>query len=184
MRIFEWLGSLMMIVALIEFVPNPKKAISNIPGVLQTNIRIDSNNHMELHRSIDQKEKRTGKIRKTIRCYLPGYRLVFNKNLGNGLTAANIIPDVHSAVWGVIYLCSPEAFKEMDRYEGIGGGHYEHDSVEVITDTGERFKALTYVAGEDFVVQGGSPRKDYLERILKGAREHKLPEDYIMKPEI
>ena len=34
MRIFVWLGSLMMIVALIEFVPIPKTAISRIPGVL------------------------------------------------------------------------------------------------------------------------------------------------------
>jgi hypothetical protein len=33
----------MMIVALLEFVPNPKKAISGISEVLQTNVRMVGN---------------------------------------------------------------------------------------------------------------------------------------------
>ena len=48
MRIFEWLGSLMMIVALLEFVPNPKKAIQSIPSVLATNVRMEGN-HLAVH---------------------------------------------------------------------------------------------------------------------------------------
>lgn len=48
MKIFEWLGSLMMVVALVEFVPNPKKAIQSITGVLQTNVRMDGN-HLAVH---------------------------------------------------------------------------------------------------------------------------------------
>jgi hypothetical protein len=40
MRIFEWLGSIMFLVALIEFIPNPKKALKSIPEVLATNPKI------------------------------------------------------------------------------------------------------------------------------------------------
>lgn len=43
MRIFEWLGGLMMIVALVEFIPNPKKAIQSITSVLATNVRMEGN---------------------------------------------------------------------------------------------------------------------------------------------
>ena len=40
MRIIDWLGSLMFFVALIEFIPNPKKALESIPGILAANPRI------------------------------------------------------------------------------------------------------------------------------------------------
>ncbi len=49
MKISEWLGSLILIVALMEFIPNPRKAIESIPGVLQTNVRM-SGNHLMLRR--------------------------------------------------------------------------------------------------------------------------------------
>jgi len=46
-RIFEWLGSLMFLVALLEFIPNPKKALQSIPDVLATNPRM-VNGHLIL----------------------------------------------------------------------------------------------------------------------------------------
>lgn len=39
-RLIEWLGSLMFLVALIEFVPNPKRALNSIPEVLSANPKI------------------------------------------------------------------------------------------------------------------------------------------------
>ncbi len=36
-RIFEWLGGLMFLIALMEFAPNPKKALQSIPEVLKAN---------------------------------------------------------------------------------------------------------------------------------------------------
>ena len=49
MRIFEWFGGLMMIVALMEFIPNPKKALQNIPEVLATNAKM-VNGHLVISR--------------------------------------------------------------------------------------------------------------------------------------
>lgn len=44
-RIFEWLGGLMFLIALMEFLPNPKKALQSIPEVLNAN-PIMINNHL------------------------------------------------------------------------------------------------------------------------------------------
>ncbi len=44
-RIFEWLGGLMFLIALMEFAPNPKKALQSIPEVLKAN-PIMVNNHL------------------------------------------------------------------------------------------------------------------------------------------
>ncbi len=127
----------------------------------------------------DQKKERTGDIRKAIKCYLPGYKFVFNKRGSCGEIYANILPDDNEKVWGVIYLCNPEAIKEMDVSEGVAKGHYHHIDVEVITDDGEKVSAMTYEAGSDYIVLDGKPSKEYLKKIIEGAENHGLPEDYI-----
>lgn len=40
MGIQEWLGSLMVIAAVISFIPNPKAAIKGVPEVLSTNVQM------------------------------------------------------------------------------------------------------------------------------------------------
>jgi len=36
-RILEWLGGVMFLIALLDFVPSPRKAIESIDAVLRTN---------------------------------------------------------------------------------------------------------------------------------------------------
>ncbi len=129
--------------------------------------------------SIDQKERRTGKIRESCPAVLKNHRLVFNKDDGKGSAYANIEQRTGSEVWGVIYLCNLGAFKELDRFEGVTAGHYVQEEVEVVTDKDEKVLAVAYVAGKNFVCPERQPRADYLEIILTGAYEHKLPSDYI-----
>ena len=128
---------------------------------------------------IDQKEKRTGQIRQAIRCRLRGFRFAFNKRGDGGQIYANIVPDDASEVWGVSYLCNPKAIQEMDRYEGVASGHYERLPLTVEKDSGEAIEAITYVAGEDFVCESGKPSSEYLLKIVRGARHHLLPEEYV-----
>ena len=128
---------------------------------------------------VDQKEERTGRIRQAIRSRLSGYRFVFNKRGGKGQIYANLVPDESAEVWGVVYLCDPEAIRGMDRYEGVASGHYERISVKVNQVTGETVEAITYVAGEDFVCEPGKPSVEYLGKIIYGARHHALPEEYV-----
>lgn len=128
---------------------------------------------------VDQKEKRTGRIRKAIKCNLPGYKFVFNKQGSCRQVYANILHDDNEKVWGVIYLCSPETIKEMDKCEGVTGGHYHHINVEVIKDDGEKVSAMAYEAGSEYIVSDGKPNKEYLKKIIKGAKNNGLPENYI-----
>src|SRR5215471_7450474 len=88
--------------------------------------------------SVEQKEARTGRIRRAVRCHLPRYRLAFNKQGANGNVYANIVWDEHQQVWGVIYLCNPAAMRQMDRREGVPAGHYRRAPVEVVVDNGDR----------------------------------------------
>jgi gamma-glutamylcyclotransferase (GGCT)/AIG2-like uncharacterized protein YtfP len=128
---------------------------------------------------VDQKEKRTGRIRQAVRSRLKGYRFAFNKRGGSGQIYANIVPDDAAEVSGVVYLCNPEAIRRMDQYEGVASGHYERIQVVVEKDTGETAQAITYVAGEDFVCEPGKPTDEYLGKIVSGARHHALPEEYV-----
>jgi gamma-glutamylcyclotransferase len=128
---------------------------------------------------INQKEKRTGCIRQAVRSRLIGYRFAFNKRGGSGQICANIVPDETAEVWGVVYLCNPEAIRGMDHYEGVASGHYDRIPVTVTMDTGEAAEAITYIAGQDFICEPGTPSDEYLAKIISGARHHALPEDYV-----
>ena len=118
--------------------------------------------------STDQKERRTGTIRKAIRARLDGYRIAFNKRHGDGSGKANIVRDVPRTVWGVVYRCTPAALCEMDMHEGVAGGHYRRRYVRVRCDPGDDLQAVTYVAGESFLDDSLVPTVDYLQTILRG----------------
>jgi gamma-glutamylcyclotransferase (GGCT)/AIG2-like uncharacterized protein YtfP len=132
---------------------------------------------------IDQKEERTGRIRKAIRCRLPGFSFAFNKRGDGGQVYANIVPDDSAEVWGVVYLCNPKAIVEMDRYEGVASGHYERIPVTVEAESGEKVEAITYVAGDDFICEAAKPSSEYLHKIVSGALHHCLPIEYVSKIE-
>jgi gamma-glutamylcyclotransferase len=133
--------------------------------------------------SIDQKERRSRRIRRAIPCRLSGYRFAFNKRSNKGEIYANIVPDPSAEVWGVVYLCNPAAIRELDGWEGVAGGHYEHVPVHVQSESGETIEAISYTAGDAFVCEPGKPSSDYLHRIVSGARHHGLPEEHIKQIE-
>ena len=126
-----------------------------------------------------RKQERTGLIRRSLRARLRDYRLAFNKEASGGGVYANIVPEEGSEVWGVIYLCDPTAMTQLDRNEGVMGGHYERVTVEVELEDGSSCEAETYIAGKNYVVSEDTPADWYLDFILTGASQHELPADYI-----
>lgn len=72
----------------------------------------------------------------------------------------------------------PVTVKER-RHEGVSGGHYARKMVCVRVDSGDELEAVTYVAGDAFIDDSLTPCPAYLQTILRGAREHDLPEEYI-----
>jgi len=102
-------------------------------------------------------------------------RLSFNKMGGDGTGKANIVSDQDAEVWGVAYLCSPEALDELDQAEGVPD-HYVRRSVNVALDNGDFLNAIAYVANPNKLAEGLKPSPEYLQYVLRGIRYHQLPE--------
>jgi gamma-glutamylcyclotransferase len=131
---------------------------------------------------IDQMAARTGPIatgedRPRV-ARLSDHRLVFNMRGGDGQVYANV-ESPGAAVIGVIYRCTSAALDKLDGYER----GYERRQVLVTDEDGATLEAVVYVAKPNRVVSGGKPSADYLEKVLRGARQHGLPEAYIREIE-
>ena len=101
---------------------------------------------------------------------LKGYRLAINSR-----GVATIVPDKDSLVKGVVWKISKTDESLLDIFEGVKSGFYKKKSME-IRFANSSVKALIYI---DLNSQVGAPRKDYLERIINGAKHFGLGEKYI-----
>jgi cation transport regulator ChaC len=130
---------------------------------------------------IDQKEQRTSAIRsgddRPRLARLANYRLAFNKLGSEGQVFANIMACPGDEVIGIAYRCRPSTIDSMSEREG----GYERLSVQVVIEDDSSVEAVTFVAMERNVVNEGRPSDEYLERIVTGARQHELPDEYIEK---
>lgn len=109
---------------------------------------------------------------------LQGHRLCFHKNDAgqSGKCDIQATEDHNDIVYGVIYLISPNGKEALDYYEGHGFG-YQSKTIEITTLDGDRLEALTYYAIDIDVIQ--QPYHWYKEHVLRGAREHGFPDDYV-----
>ena len=127
----------------------------------------------------DQIAARTGHAGDIKLCWVEGYEIKFNKRGKDVTGKANIAPQAGLKVWGALYQCNEQFLGEMDIYEGVLGGHYVrmHSLVEC---TGERdLTAITYAAGRSFIAKSLFPSDAHLDTILRGARHHDIPAQYI-----
>ncbi|MEN8262895.1 MAG: gamma-glutamylcyclotransferase family protein [Nitrospirota bacterium] len=77
---------------------------------------------------------------------------------------------------GVIYRIDPDQRNSLDRIEGLGNGYTTKD-VTVMSVSNKEIKALTYIATN--INNDLKPFHWYKHHVLYGARENKLPSDYI-----
>jgi gamma-glutamylcyclotransferase len=131
---------------------------------------------------IDQMIERTGPIRQGAErpriARLPDYRLVFNMRGDDGQVFANLMRP-GNGVLGVVYYCSPETLQTMDAYEK----GYERRQVRVELANDAELNAVTYFAETARIGNCSRPSAEYLQKILRGARQHGLPDAYIRKIE-
>ncbi len=127
---------------------------------------------------IDQMIARTGAIGHADHppriAHLADHRLVFQHLEPAGPAYANILCP-GDGVLGVVYRCSAAELERLDRYEG----GYDRQPVTVIDQQGEVLAATTYVVISRPAATFGRPGPEYLQRIVTGARQHGLPEEYI-----
>lgn len=110
---------------------------------------------------------------------LAGYGFRFNKlssapppDRGSG--KANVQSDALASVNGVLYEMTDKDFETL---KGMEKG-YNHVQIDV-TVKGKVRPVWTFVAQPGKVKAGLRPTQEYLAMIVRGARNHKLGEDYI-----
>jgi gamma-glutamylcyclotransferase len=107
---------------------------------------------------------------------LPGHRLAFTRySRQRRGGSADVVADAASEVWGVLYEVDDACLASMDRVEGVPHA-YRRETVAVSRADGEPIGATTYVANKAGEFQ---PNDSYLKVILRGAKAHCLPAEYI-----
>lgn len=107
---------------------------------------------------------------------LDNYELVFNKKVRGGSAGANVRPASGKTVHGVLYRMTDAALRSLDRFEGVPE-HYRRIEVNVTSSDGSKIPAQVYIASK--VEKGLRPAPHYLQTIVQGAEDHKLPAEYI-----
>jgi gamma-glutamylcyclotransferase len=97
---------------------------------------------------------------------------------------ATITADTSSQVFGVLWCLNLKHLASIDDQEGVPSKIYRRFRVEVtpLNEDGSKVSAFVYQLLAERCTSTGDaklPSKAYLEVILKGAREHKLPQFYI-----
>ena len=90
---------------------------------------------------------------------------------------ATVVREQSGEVFGVLWSLTPADEASLDAYEGIATGLYWKTTIDVEVKT-ESVRALIYVAGNS---RFGSPRKDYINKLIAAAERHQLPATYIGK---
>ena len=123
---------------------------------------------------LGRRRMRPGDARRAV---LPGWALVFDLPVGRGERAvANVVPRTGSRVHGVAWRIDPGQAAWLDRTEGVPRGYYLRAEVTVFSG-GAPLRAFTYASGRG--IPGRRPSRRYLNLILRGARHHALPEEWI-----
>jgi cation transport regulator ChaC len=126
---------------------------------------------LELHRAIRVKEARFG--------VLENYRLVFNRvsPIRPTTGCANIVPAAGHQVRGILYKISDSNISRLDVFEGAGTGRCHRERVLAMAEDNDLLEAEVYIADE--VDDNLEPSVEYLDAVIKAARESGLDETYI-----
>jgi len=110
--------------------------------------------------------------------HLHQHSLRFHKKSVDGSAKCGIAhtKSPNDLVYGVVFEILISDKHILDNYEGLGNG-YEEKTVSIILPDGKSIAAATYYATHIDVSL--KPYHWYKEHVLRGAREHALPSDYV-----
>ncbi|XP_022204592.2 gamma-glutamylcyclotransferase isoform X2 [Nilaparvata lugens] len=102
-------------------------------------------------------------------------------------SAATIVADSKSHVWGIVYEIDNKDQPNLDRQEGVAEGVYRVIKVDVESPLGKSFTCRSYqltdqpppLKNGESLPSSRFPSKIYLNTIIAGAIENKIPADYI-----
>ena len=104
--------------------------------------------------------------------FLFGYKLVFDGHSINWKDpVSNVVESPDEIVWGGIFKINKDNLAALDCYEGYHKS-YDRREATIEDDEGNRLKAFLYCrVSRDH----GRPSRDYLNKIIEGARDCGLP---------
>jgi cation transport regulator ChaC len=110
------------------------------------------------------------------RAWLVDYRLVFHKVGRDGSGKCDVLPHAGARVYGVLYRLPAVHRPRLDRHEDLGRGYALH-WVDVEREGSPPIRAFTYRA----LIHDAQlrPYPWYLQHVLQGALENRLPRAYI-----
>jgi gamma-glutamylcyclotransferase (GGCT)/AIG2-like uncharacterized protein YtfP len=94
----------------------------------------------------------------------------------NSRGVATIVPEEDGEVWGIVWRITEADEKELDKNEGVRLDLYRKAFFSLLLDDGTPATVYAYIATER---TPGSPRPGYMEKIVKSARSHGLPGEYV-----
>ena len=106
-------------------------------------------------------------------------KLVFHKRSddGSGKADAAFTAVPTDRLWGVVYRLRREDKSVLDQYEFLGIG-YNQEKVNVVLEEGS-LEAWIYVARREAIDPSLRPYSWYLDYIIHGACQHRLPDKHI-----
>ncbi len=111
------------------------------------------------------------------RARLPDHRLAFTRYSSNRRGGvADIVHQPGVEVWGALYEVDEACLAALDEYEGVPQA-YRRETVRVVDDGGLEREAVAYIANRTGEF---APSRQYLALIARGARDHGLPEEYVL----
>ena len=115
------------------------------------------------------------------RAKVEGYKLTFNKRSKDKSGKANLVyTGDKSLVWGVIFDISEDQKPILDKVEGLGKGYDEY-KLRVISDLEQEIECVCYIATDSkYLDDSLKPHDWYTDFCLLGAKEHNLPEEWII----
>jgi len=110
--------------------------------------------------------------------YYPNFKLDFTRKSTKGGWVADMVFDPNNRVWGAVYALTMSDMLVLDQREVVHlTDGYLRQKIVVFNSYGEEHIAWAYFVK---IKKGsGQPRLLYMNKILKGARQQKLPVDYI-----
>ena len=127
--------------------------------------------------SLPRLQRRVPSARFLSPAMLVGHRLHFHKRGRDGSAKCGVAVsrDDRDVVHGVLFRLAPEHKPGLDDAEDLGRGYAQKRVVVTLADGGE-VRAFTYYA--TLVDPTLRPYAWYLEHVVRGAREHGLPDHY------
>lgn len=104
------------------------------------------------------------------RASLAGWRLTFRG-------VADVEPADGQTVEGLLWHCTNECIASLDIYEGVRGGYYRKERLDVRREDGTTVRALVYVMNPDRLDNMSMPSVGYLETIVRGYEAFGLPRE-------